>query len=88
LEAEAEKRPAVTELPEPALLELRELVRLRQQVVQQLGDRVRQLHRAVDLGFPEFTRHIRTLQSELATTILSHYPTAAAFASRSYSPIT
>src|ERR1700726_1516095 len=51
----AQKRPAVTQLPEPALLELRELVRLKQQVVQQLGDRVRQLHRAVDLGFPEFT---------------------------------
>jgi transposase len=65
----AQKRPAVTQLPEPALLELRELVRLKQQVVQQLGDRVRQLHRAVDLGFPEFTRHVRTLGSELATTI-------------------
>jgi len=68
-------------LPEPALLELRELVRLKQQVVQQLGDRMRQLHRAVDLGFPEFTRHVRTLGSELATTILAHYPTAAAFRS-------
>jgi transposase len=75
----AQKRPAVTQLPEPALLELRELVRLKQQLLQQLGDRVRHLHRAVDLGFPEFTRHVRTLQSELATTILSHYPTAAAF---------
>ena len=77
----AQKRSAVTQLPEPALLELRELVRLKQQVVQQLGDRVRQLHRAVDLGFPEFTLHVRTLGSELATTILSHYPTAAAFRS-------
>jgi transposase len=75
----AQKRPAVTKLPEAALLELRELVRLKQQVVQQLGDRVRHLHRAVDLGFPEFTRHVRTLQSELATTLLSHYPTAATF---------
>jgi transposase len=75
----AQKRPVVTKLPEPALLELRELVRLRQQLLQQLGDRVRQLHRAVDLGFPEFTRHVRTLGSELATTILSQYPTAAAF---------
>jgi transposase len=74
----AQKRPTVTQLPESALLELRELVRLKQQVVQQLGDRVRQLHRAVDLGFPEFTRHVRTLGSELATTILAHYPTAAA----------
>jgi transposase len=74
----AQKRPPATRLPEPALLELRELVRLRQQILQQLGDRVRHLHRAVDLGFPEFTRYVRTLQSELATSILSHYPTAAA----------
>ena len=49
----AQKRPAVTQLPEPALIELRELVRLKQQVVQQLGDRVRQLYRAVDRGFLE-----------------------------------
>src|SRR5215472_8472863 len=75
----AQKRPAVTKLPEPALLELRELVRLKQQLLQQLGDRVRHLHRAVDLGFPEFTRYVRSLQSELATSLLSHYPTAAAF---------
>jgi len=75
----AQKRPAATRLPEDALLELRELVRLRQQIIQQLGDRVRHLHRAVDLGFPEFTRYVRTLHSELATTLLSHYPTAAAF---------
>jgi len=75
----AQKRPAATSMPEEALLELRELVRLRQQIVQQLGDRVRHLHRAVDLGFPEFTRYVRGLQSELATSLLSHYPTAAAF---------
>lgn len=62
-----------------ALLELRELVRLRQQLLQQLGDQLRHLHRAVDLGFPEFTRYVGTLQSELTTTILSHYPTAAGF---------
>jgi transposase len=37
------------------------------------------LHRAVDLGFPEFTRYVRTLESQLATTILSRYPTAASF---------
>lgn len=74
----AQKRPVATILPEHALLELRELVRLRQQVLRQLGDRVRHLHRAVDLGFPEFTRYVHILQSELATTILSRYPTAAA----------
>jgi hypothetical protein len=30
--------------------------------------------RAVDLGFPEFTRHVHTLESQLAATILSRYP--------------
>jgi len=37
------------------------------------------LHRLVDLGFPEFTRYVRTLDSELAVAILRDYPTAAAF---------
>jgi transposase len=73
----AQKRPPITQLPESALDELREVVRLKGQVLQQLGDRVRQLHRTVDLGFPEFTCHVRTLDSELATAILSLYPTAA-----------
>jgi transposase len=31
------------------------------------------------VGFPEFTRHVRTLESQLAATILSRYPTAASF---------
>lgn len=75
----AEKRPAATRLPDSATQELRELVRLRDRLMQDLGDRVRQLHRAVDLGFPEFTRYVRTLDSELATAILHEYPTAEAF---------
>lgn len=74
-----QKRPVVTPLPEEAALELRELVRLRDRLVQDLGDRVRQLHRIVDLGFPELTRVIKDLSSELATGILSRYPTARAF---------
>jgi hypothetical protein len=40
---------------------------------------LRQLQRAVDLGFPEFTRYVRTLESQFATMILSRYPTAALF---------
>jgi hypothetical protein len=32
-----------------------------------------------DLGFPEFTRHVRTLERQLAAAILSRYPTAASF---------
>ena len=75
----AQKRPAVTPLSDAATLELREFVRLRDRWGQQLGDHVRQLHRLVDLGFPEFTRHVKTLDSALATTLLAKYPTAAAF---------
>jgi transposase len=75
----AQKRPAVTRLPDRATEELRELVRFRDRLVQDFGDRVRQLHRLVDLGFPEFTRYVRDLGSELATAILRDYPTATAF---------
>ena len=75
----AQKRPTPTRLPDAATEELRELVRLRDRLLQDFGDRVRQLHRLVDLGFPEFTRYVRTLDSELATAILHDYPTAAAF---------
>ena len=74
----AQKRPAPTRLPDPATEELRELVRFRDRLVQDFGDRVRQLHRLVDLGFPEFTRTSSDLGSHLATTLLPDYPTAAA----------
>ena len=52
---------------------------MRERLLQDFGDRVRQLHRLVDLGFPEFTRYVRSLDSELASAILHDYPTAAAF---------
>jgi transposase len=55
------------------------MVHMMDRFTQDLGDRVRQLHRLVDLGFPEFTRHVRTLDSELATTILHVCPTARSF---------
>lgn len=75
----AQKRPPATRLPDSVTEELRELVRLRDRLMQDFGDRLRQLHRLVDLGFPEFTRYVRTLDSELATSILHDYPTAEAF---------
>jgi transposase len=75
----AQKRPLPAQLPDAATEELRELVRLRQRLLQDFGDRVRQLHRLVDLGFPEFTRYVRGLHTELASAILHDYPTAAAF---------
>jgi transposase len=74
-----QKQPLPTRLPDPATEELRELVHLRDRLVQDIGDRVRQLHRLVDLGFPEFSRHVRDLGGVLATTILRQYPTAQAF---------
>lgn len=77
----AQKRPAATSLPDSTQDELREMVRLRARFVQDFTDRVRDLHRLVDLGFPEFTRLVRGLDSELASAILHEYPTARAFLS-------
>jgi transposase len=76
-----QKKPPVTRLPDEGTDELRELVLLRDRTVQELGDKARQLHRAVDLGFPEFTRHVASLDSELALTILTALPTAASYRS-------
>lgn len=75
-----QKRPAPTRLPEAATEELRELIRHRDRMRQDFDDRVRQLHRLVDLTFPEFTRHVRNLDSMLATNILAEFPTANAIA--------
>jgi transposase len=47
--------------------------------VQDFGDRLRQVHRLVALGFPEFTRYVHSLDTTLATAILRTYPTAEAF---------
>lgn len=75
-----EKRPAPTRLFDQAAEALRELVRHRDRLRQDFDDRVRQLHRLVDLGFPEFTRYVKGLDSMLATALIAEYPTAAAFA--------
>jgi transposase len=75
----AQKLPVPTALPEAAIEELRELVRLRTRLMQEMVDHVNQLHRLVDLGFPEFTRYLKHLNTGLATTLLRRYPTARAF---------
>lgn len=75
-----EKRPVPTRLHEEAAESLRELVRHRDRLRQDFDDRVRQLHRLVDLGFPELTRYVRSLDSQLATALIAEYPTAQAFA--------
>jgi len=74
-----QKRPGVTALPDEATLELREMVRLRDRMMQDQGDRVRQLHRTLDLTFPEFPRLVRDLSSYKATALLLRFPTATAF---------
>ncbi len=74
-----QKRPAVARLTDSATDEIRELVRHRERLVQDFGDRTRQLHRLVDLGFPELKRFIHTLDSQLATAVLHEWPTAEAF---------
>jgi transposase len=74
-----QKRPAPTPLTDEVTVELRELVLMRERIVQELGDKVRQLHRVVDLGFPELTRHVKALDSELALTLLHELPTAASY---------
>jgi transposase len=76
----AQKRPAPTPIADEVTAELRELVRMRTRYVDEHSDRMRQLHRAVDLGFPEFTRHVR-IKTLKATAILARYPTARSFAS-------
>src|SRR3984893_15370513 len=75
----AQKRPEPTPVADDVTAELRELVRLRTRYVDEHSDRMRQLHRAVDLGFPEFTCHIH-IDTVMATAILTRYPTARSFA--------
>ena len=77
----AQKRPAATPPTDLQTLALRDTVQLRDRLVQDFGDRLRQLHRLVDLGFPELTRIVRTLDSSLATTLLARYPSAPDLAS-------
>jgi transposase len=75
----AEKKPPATVLPDAATLELRELVRMRDRLVQEHADKARQLHRLVDLGFPELKGLIKELDGTVGLTLLSEYPTAAAY---------
>jgi len=75
-----EKRPAPSYIHDAAAEALRELVRHCDRLQQDFEDRVLQLHRLVDLGFPEFTRYVKSMHAMLATALLSECPTAAAFA--------
>jgi transposase len=75
----SQKRPSPGHIQDQLTEDLRELVRMRIRYVDELTDRLRQLHRSVDLVFPEFTRHVR-MNTARATAILARYPTARACA--------
>lgn len=74
----AEKKFTPQHVPDEVTEELRETLALRDRLKQDLDDRVRQLHRAVDLSFPELTTLLRDLSTKKATAILGTYPTARA----------
>jgi transposase len=75
----AQELPPAAQLPNSATKELRELARLPERLQEDFASRLAQLYRTVDLGFPAFPRHVRTLESPLATTILSRCRTAASY---------
>lgn len=75
-----EKRPNPTHLLDEVAEALRELVRHRDRLRKDFDARIRQLHRLIDLTFPEFTRYVSSLDTMLATCLLAECPTARAFA--------
>jgi len=75
----AQKKPSPTLPRDDATEQLHELVRLFDRLTQDSGDRARQIHRLLDLGFPEFTRHVANVRTRRATAILIAHPSARAF---------
>jgi transposase len=73
-------RPKPTPVPDEVLGLLRDLGRWRSRCVQDMGDKVRQLHCQMDLAFPEVGRVFRNLGCLEATCILARHPSARALA--------
>lgn len=73
-------RPEPTALPDELLSDVQEVVRWRERCVQDMGDRLRQLHRQMALAFPEVSTLLRDLASVRTTFILRRYPTAEVLA--------
>jgi transposase len=69
-------RPEPTSVADEALEQLKDLVRWRERYVQDASDRVRQLHRLIDLAFPEVTSMLRDMRSRRPIAILRRYPSA------------
>lgn len=70
----AQKRVTGERATDTLRLALRELVSLRDRLQQDLDDRGRQLHRALDLSFPESKSLFKSITSLKTTTILKTYP--------------
>jgi transposase len=70
----AEKRATGERAKDAVRLALRELVSLRDRLQQDHDDRGRQLHRALDLSFPESKPLFKTMTGMRTTTILKAYP--------------
>lgn len=69
-------RPPVAPEQESGLRLLRELVRFRARLVQDAGDYARQLHRQVDLVFPELKTILPDVVGTKATAVLGRWPSA------------
>jgi transposase len=54
-----QKHPPVRALPDALTLELKEAVALRERLLEDWDAKKNALHRLVDLGFPEFTHHVK-----------------------------
>jgi transposase len=70
----AQKRVTGERVKKEVQLALRELVSLRDRLQQDLDDRGRQLHRALDLSFPESKSLFKSITSLKTTSILKKYP--------------
>lgn len=76
----AEKRLEGVQLPGELSRMLREVVSLRDRLQQDIDDRARQLHRALDLSFPESAKLFKSVKTLKTTSILKAYPGGRALA--------
>jgi transposase len=83
----AEKRATGERAKDAVRLALRELVSLRDRLQQDHDDRGRQLHRALDLSFPESKPLFKTMTGMRTTTILKAYPGGKALAEANLSEL-
>ena len=72
----AQKRPQTREPRTELEEQLQDIVRFRDRLVQDMGDRMRQLQRMLELCFPELLPQLDRLDTDLALKIIERCPTA------------